>query len=51
MRARYFDELNRYLDRLKSGCSEFKTEYRRIVTDEDYEQVVSRFLVDRSRKK
>jgi uncharacterized protein (DUF58 family) len=51
MRARYFEELNRYLEQLKTGCREFKTEYRRVVTDEDYEQVVSRFLVERSRKK
>jgi hypothetical protein len=51
MRARYFEELERYLEDLKTGCREFKTEYRRVVTDEDYEQVVSRFLVERSRKK
>ena len=51
VRARYFEELNRYLDALKSGCREFKTEYRRVVTDEDYEQIVSRFLVERSRRK
>jgi len=51
MRARYFEELNRYLNEIKTGCREFKTEYRRVVTDEDYEQVVSRFLVERSRKK
>ncbi len=51
VRGRYFDELNRYLERLKSGCRELKAEYRRIVTDEDYEQSVSRFLVERSRKK
>lgn len=51
MRARYFEELNRYLTEIKAGCREFKTEYRRVVTDEDYEQIVSRFLVERSRKK
>lgn len=51
VRARYFEELNRYLDALKNGCSEFKTKYRRVVTDEDYEQTVSRFLVERARKK
>jgi len=51
IRARYFEELNRYLEQLKTGCREFKTEYRRVVTDEPYEQIVSRFLVERSRKK
>jgi uncharacterized protein (DUF58 family) len=51
IRSRYFEELNRYLEQLKTGCREFKTEYRRVVTDEPYEQIVSRFLVERSRKK
>ena len=51
MRSQYFDALNRYLDDLKTGCREFKTEYRRVVTDEDYEQAISQFLVERSRKK
>jgi uncharacterized protein (DUF58 family) len=51
IRARYFEELNRYLARLKTGCREFKTEYRLVVTDEDYEQIVSRFLAERSRKR
>ncbi len=51
IRARYFEELNRYLEQLKTGCREFKTEYRRVITDDPYEQIVSRFLVERSRKK
>ena len=51
IRAQYFEALNKYLEDLKSGCREFKTDYRRVVTDEDYEQFVSRFLVERSRKR
>jgi uncharacterized protein (DUF58 family) len=51
IRGRYHEELNKYLDALKTGCREFKTDYRRVVTDEDHEQVVSRFLAERSRKK
>ena len=43
VRARYFEEFNRYLDELKTGCREFKTDYRRVATDDDYEKVVSRF--------
>jgi uncharacterized protein (DUF58 family) len=49
-RASYLAELNAYLDALKSGCREFKTEYRRIVTDQNYEEAVSQFLVERARK-
>ncbi|MEA3213740.1 MAG: hypothetical protein QOE70_6797 [Chthoniobacter sp.] len=51
IRDRYFGELHRFLDRLKSGCREFKAEYRRIVTDEDYEKAVAAFLIERARKK
>jgi uncharacterized protein (DUF58 family) len=51
IRAQYFDALNQYLEEIKTGCREFRTDYRRIVTDEDYEQAVSRFLVERARKK
>jgi len=50
-RASYLEELHAYLEALKTGCREFKTEYRRIVTDENYEEAVSQFLVERGRKK
>ncbi len=49
-RASYLEELNAYLDALKTGCREFKTEYRRVVTDQSYEDAVSQFLVERGRK-
>jgi uncharacterized protein (DUF58 family) len=49
-RASYLEELNAYLNAIKTGCREFKTEYRRIVTDENYEDAVSQFLVERGRK-
>ena len=49
-RASYLEELHAYLAALKTGCREFKTEYRRIVTDENYEEAVSQFLVERGRK-
>jgi uncharacterized protein (DUF58 family) len=51
IRARYFNELNKFLERLKSGCREFKAEYRRVITDEDYEKAIANFLVERERKK
>lgn len=51
IRGRYFDELHRFLERLKSGCREFKTEYRRVATDGDYEKAVAGFLIERARKK
>jgi len=51
IRARYFSELHRFLDELKSGCREFKAEYRRVVTDEDYEKAIANFLIERAHKK
>ncbi|HWB59644.1 MAG TPA: DUF58 domain-containing protein [Chthoniobacteraceae bacterium] len=51
IRARYFSELNKYLERIKSGCREFKAEYRRVITDEDYEKAIANFLIERERKK
>ncbi len=51
IRARYFAELHAFLARLKSGCREFKAEYRRVVTDENYEKAIANFLIERARKK
>ena len=50
IRARYFAELNRFLARLKTGCREFKTEYRQVVTDENFEKIIADFLVQRAMK-
>lgn len=51
IRARYFTELDKFLERVKGGCREFKAEYRRVITDEDYEKAIANFLVERARKK
>ena len=41
---RYREALERYLDRLRHGCREFKADYRLVVTDQDYEQVLADFM-------
>lgn len=51
IRDRYFHELHHFLEGLKSGCREFKTEYRLAVTDQDYEKLVANFLIERAHKK
>ncbi len=51
IRQRYFEALNSYLERIKTGCREFHAEYRRVTTDEDYEKVIANFLVERARRK
>jgi uncharacterized protein (DUF58 family) len=47
--ARYREALDLYLDRLRSGCREFKADYRLVVTDQEYEGVLADFLLARMR--
>jgi hypothetical protein len=47
----YRKELDRYLEDLKLGCREFGVDYRRVLTDTDYEQVLSSFLLQRMKGK
>jgi uncharacterized protein (DUF58 family) len=49
VRTQYLEQLNRFLDRLKAGCHEFNADYRRVVTDQDFEKVLGDFLVERAR--
>lgn len=49
VRDEYLAQLQAFLTRLRSGCHEFKAEHRQIVTDQDYERVLSDFLVERAR--
>lgn len=51
IRRQYFEELNRFLERVKIGCREYKIEYCRVVTDEDYEKRLAHFLIERDRRK
>jgi uncharacterized protein (DUF58 family) len=46
---RYLKALNNYLDQLKQVVLETAVDYHRVSTDEDYEQVLRRFLVGRTR--
>jgi len=45
--ARYRAAVDGYLATLRDGCREFKVDYRRVITDEDYEQVLATFLLAR----
>ena len=48
---RYGKALTTYLDGLKQVVLETAVDYHRITLDEDYETVVSRFLIGRARTK
>jgi len=48
IREQYLAELNAFLNLIQSGCREFKADYRRITTDQNYEKVLADFLVERA---
>ncbi len=45
--TRYRAALDEYLQQMRDGCREFKVDYRRVTTDEDYEKVLAAFLLAR----
>jgi uncharacterized protein (DUF58 family) len=47
VQARYRAAVKRYLDRLDQGAAECHLDYHRVLTDEDYEKVLARFLTQR----
>jgi uncharacterized protein (DUF58 family) len=48
IRDQYLKALHTFMERLKSGCHEFKADYRQVTTDMDYEKVLGDFLVERA---
>ena len=50
IRAEYLHQLHLYLERMKAGCHEFKTDYRQVLTDQDYGNVLADFLVERAQQ-
>jgi uncharacterized protein (DUF58 family) len=51
IRTHYLSHLKEYLGRLHQGCNQFHADYRRVLTDHDYEKVLADFLIERSRFK
>jgi uncharacterized protein (DUF58 family) len=49
VREQYLEQFNGFLERLQKGCHEFNADYRRVITDEDFEKVLADFLVQRAR--
>jgi uncharacterized protein (DUF58 family) len=48
IRDEYLRQIGAFLARLRAGCHEFGADYRRVVTDQGYEQVLADFLVERA---
>ena len=49
IRDRYLEQLHRFLETIRLGSHEFNVEYRRVITDENYEKVLADFLIERAR--
>jgi uncharacterized protein (DUF58 family) len=49
VRDEYLRQLWLFLTTLKAGCHEFGADYRQVVTDQNYEQVLANFLLERAR--
>lgn len=48
IRRQYLAQFEAYLLQLKQGCHRFNADYRRVITDENYEKVLADFLVERA---
>ncbi len=48
VRDRYLEQINKFLEQMRHGCHEFNADYRRVVTDENYEAVLASFLGERA---
>jgi hypothetical protein len=51
MRDAYLQSLTRYLEELKLGCSNFRVDYHLHRLDEDYEPMLTNFLLGRLRRR
>jgi len=51
IRDHYLGQVQDYLTRLQQGCNQFNADYRRVITDMNYEKILSDFLAERARNK
>ncbi len=49
VRGEYLRQFRLFLGALKAGCHEFGADYRQVATDQNYEQVLASFLLERAR--
>jgi len=49
VRDEYLKQLHLFLERMRLGCHEFHSDYRMVVTDQDYGAVLADFLGERAR--
>ena len=49
VRAEYHAQLKRFLEKLRNDCHEFNADYRRVMIDQAYDQVLADFLAERAR--
>lgn len=50
IQADYHDAVTAFLTEMQRGCREFNVDYHQVVTDSDYESVLSKFLLERMKR-
>jgi len=49
VREEYLRQLHQFLEYLRAGCHEFNADYRQVITERSYSDVLADFLVERAR--
>ena len=47
IRDQYLEAVQEYLVKIHEGCNKHNADYRRVVTDQPYDQIIADFLVER----
>lgn len=47
IKQQYLASVEEYLETISTGCRQFNADYRRVLTSENYEQVLANFLLER----
>ena len=50
IRAEYHLQLKKFLKKLETDCHEFNADYRRVTTDQPYDNVLADFLNERAKR-
>lgn len=49
VRTEYLRQFQKFLETVRTGCHRFGADYRRFVTDENYEKLLADYLIERAR--
>lgn len=50
IKRQYISNLEEFLNSLSTGCRQFNVDYRRVITNQNYEKILASFLLERNNK-